>query len=98
VNEDPFMFYCGDFKTKDPQSGVTLLPKANDVTKNEIIRLAKITPNGHIMPVKFEVPRQDTHHFQDDLFPDTFDNKPSLSSSEWFSGENKPPVMRSQKP
>ena len=72
-----------EFKAKDPQSGVSLLPKANDPTKNEIMRLAKLTPNGHIMPIKFEVPRQDVHHFQEDLFPDTFDNKPALSSSHW---------------
>jgi hypothetical protein len=33
------------------------------------------------------------NRFQEDLFPPTFDGKPSMSASEWFSGANKPGTL-----
>ena len=31
--------------------------------------------------------------FQDDLYPDTLSDTPALSAEEWFSGEDREPVL-----
>lgn len=100
VDEEPFVFYMNEYKSKDPQSGMAMLPKSScEVMKCEIARLVKLTPQGGIVPIRFEVPRADAQFFQEDLFPDTFDlSTPSLGSSEWFSGSNGGPKFKSMKP
>jgi len=99
-NEDPYVFFLNEFKSKDPQSGVAMLPKwCCDVMKCETTRIAKLTPQGSIVPVKFEVPRKDNHFFQEDLFPDTLNtSQPSMTIQEWLNGENKPAISRSLNP
>jgi hypothetical protein len=59
ADEDGYVFFLNEFKSKDPQSGMALLPKwKTEVMKCEIDRLVKLTPQGAIIPLRFEVPRQ----------------------------------------
>jgi len=97
TNENPYVHYLSEFKSKDPQCGLTVFPKSmNDVKKCEIIRIGKLTPNGLLVPIKFEIPRAENQFFQEDIFPDTFDGKPSMTSEQWFMGENISPGLISQ--
>jgi len=99
IDEDPFLFFLNDYKAKDPQTGLAALPKSScDVMKCEVMKMLKLTPNGNVIPLRFEVPRKENVFFQDDLFPDTFDGRPSMSASEWASGANNPPNYRSLNP
>jgi len=98
-NEDPYIFYLSEFKSKDPQAGVAVLPKKScDVMKCEVTRMLKLTPSGNVVPIKFEVPRKENVFFQEDIFPDTFDGKPSMSSADWLSGANNAPNLASLNP
>jgi len=98
AEEDPFVFFLNEFKSKDPQSGMTMLPKWScNVANCEIDRLVKITPQGMVVNLKFEVPRKD-QFFQDDLFPDTLDTTtPCCEASDWFNGANPSRHTRSLK-
>jgi len=98
-DEAPYFHYINEFKSKDPQSGLAALPKrCCDVMKCEIIKFLKLTPNGNVVQIRFEVPRAENQFFQDDIFPDTPDGKASMTSSEWFGGANNPPNLISLDP
>jgi len=98
-DEAPYVHYLSEFKSKDPQSGMTVFPKSfNDVKKCEIFRMAKLTPSGLLVPIRFEVPRAENQFFQEDIFPDTFDGQPTSSASEWFGGATVPPRLVTQNP
>jgi len=99
VNEEPYIYYLNEHKSKDPQSGLAALPKTSlDVMKCEIMRFLKLTPNGNVITVRFEVPRQDNQFFQEDIFPDTSDGRPSMTADEWFGGANTAPHLVSLDP
>jgi len=99
ADEEPYVFLLNEFKSKDPQSGMALLPKSScDVMKCEIDRLVKLTPQGQIVPIKFEVPRKDNHYFQEDLFPDTMYYSNPLPATEWANGSNKEPLYKNLNP
>jgi len=99
TNEDPYIHYLSEFKSKDPQSGLAVLPKQSlDVMKCEIMKFLKLTPNGNVVSIRFEVPRTDNQFFQEDIFPDTFDGKPSMTAAEWFGGANTPANLVSLDP
>lgn len=99
VDEDPYVFHLTDYKSKNPQSGIAVLPKQScDVMKCEVLRVLQLSPNGTVTPIKFEIPRKENVFFQDDIFPDTFDRKATMTSSEWFSGANNPPNVESLNP
>jgi hypothetical protein len=58
LDENPYIAYLNEYKSKDPQTGVAALPKTScDIMKCEVLRLLKLTPNGVIVPLKFEIPR-----------------------------------------
>jgi len=98
-DSDPYTFMLSEFKSKDPATGIAKLPKANcNVMKCEVAKFLKLTPNGQVIPIRFEVPRQNMDFFQDDIFPDTWDRKPSMSASEWLNGQNKAGGLVSLKP
>jgi len=91
VDTEPYLYFLTEFKSKDPATGIAKLPRiVCNAMKCEITRFLKLTPTGQVIPVRFEVPRQNMNIFQDDLFPPTWDYKPSMTSSEWFAGQNKP--------
>jgi len=87
----PFIHHLNEYKAKEPQAGLALLPKKMcKVESCEVANFLKITPQGVVIPIRFEVPRKDFAGFQEDLFPPTFDGKPSMTASEWLGGANKP--------
>jgi WD40 repeat protein len=99
VDSDPFLHLVNEFKAKEPATGVAKLPRSvNEIMKCEITRFLKLTPQGQVIPIRFEIPRQNMAFFQDDLFPDTWDGNPALSAQEWFSGQNKTRNTVSLKP
>jgi len=98
--EGDTLLQVNEYKSKDPATGMARLPKTVcNVMKCEVSRFLKLTPTGQIIPIRFEVPRQGGENFfQEDLYPDTWDLKPSLSGEEWFSGLNKRANLISLKP
>jgi WD40 repeat protein len=99
TNDAPVIHTLSEFKSKEPAAGMAQLPKTScNIMACEVDRFLKLTPQGQIIPIRFEVPRQNQAFFQDDLFPDTWDYKPASTSSEWFDGVNRKPNTRSLKP
>jgi len=99
TDSDQFVYFLSEFKSKEPQSGLAAFPKQSmDVMKCETMRLLKITPQGQVIPIRFEIPRQENVFFQDDIFPDTWDGKPSMTAAEWNGGANNPPKLMSLNP
>jgi len=99
VDTEPFIYFLTEFKSKDPSTGIAKLPRSVcNVMKCEITRFLKLTPTGQVIPIRFEVPRQNMNIFQDDLFPKTWDMNPSMTSADWFSGQNKAPNKISLEP
>jgi len=99
IGGEPMFFELMPFKAKEPQAGMAALPKVCcDVMNCEIMRLLKLTPQGVLIPLKFQVPRRNFDHFQDDLFPPSFDGQPTMNSDEWFAGNNREPGLMSLDP
>eukprot|EP01118_Nematostelium_gracile_P013716 TRINITY_DN5211_c0_g1_i3.p1 TRINITY_DN5211_c0_g1~~TRINITY_DN5211_c0_g1_i3.p1 ORF type:complete len:371 (-),score=111.83 TRINITY_DN5211_c0_g1_i3:9-1121(-) len=91
VDEAPYIHYLNEFKSKEPQSGLAALPRrCVDVKKCEILRLYKLTPNGCVIHIGFEVPRKENMFFQEDLYPPCHDGQASMSADDWFGGANTP--------
>ncbi|KYR02087.1 actin binding protein [Tieghemostelium lacteum] len=89
----------GEFKHNEPATGMAMLPKSScDIMKIEVARILKLTPTGKLLPIRFEVQRQNNQYFQDDLFPDTWDEKPTCNQEQWFKGENVNRTLRSLDP
>jgi len=79
-----------EFKSNVPMSGVQVLPKSScNLSKCEVLRVLKLTTNS-LIPIRFEVPRQHSDMFQEDLYPPTWDMQPTTSAAEWLSGATKP--------
>lgn len=77
-----------DYKSNTPQNGLALLPKqCCNVMACEIARFYKLS-GTRVEPIRIEVPRQESSFFQDDIFPDTWDLKPTMNASEWAGGAN----------
>lgn len=96
---DSAVVYLNDYKSNVPATGMSIQPKWTcDVMKTEVAKFFKLTANGQVIPLRFEVPRANLQLFHDDLYPDTFDGKPSVDASAWFGGDNQPPALMSMKP
>jgi WD40 repeat protein len=89
-----------DFKSPQPAAGMAVLPKVGgvDVMKCEVARFLKLTAQGQIIRIRFEVPRSNLAIFHDDIYPDTFDGRPTGEARAWFAGETNPPHLTSMKP
>jgi len=88
--DEPMIHYLNEYKSKDPQTGLALLPKTNvDAAKCEVARFIKVSPQGAAVPIRFEVPRRENHFFQDDIYPETFDRKAVTTAEAWFGGANE---------
>lgn len=82
----------------EPQKGAALLPKrALDVMEVEVARVLRLTAQA-LAPASFTVPRKSKSKFADDLFPNTPGPVAALSSSQWFGGETKAPLLVSLDP
>jgi len=76
------------FKGKEPQKGVSFLPKRHvDVMSNEIVRAVRLTANT-IQYVSFKLPRK-SGTFQQDLFPPCKSGNPAMTFDEYWAGADK---------
>lgn len=97
VDEAPFVYYLAEHRTNVSTKGADMLPKrACNVLKCEVARFLKLTADS-VEPISFIVPRK-SEAFQEDIFPDCYAGRASLSASEWFSGKNAAPVRMSLDP
>jgi len=87
------------FRSSEPQKGGCFVPKrALDTSKCEIARYLKLTKNS-VVPLSFCVPRKTgADIFQEDIFPDCFSGKPSLSAEEYMEGKNAGKVLMNMDP
>jgi len=94
----PYKF-ISTYRSSEPQKGGCFVPKRGlDTSKCEIARYLKLTKNS-VIPLSFCVPRKTgADIFQEDIFPDCFAGVPSLTSAEYFNGENKSKVMMDMNP
>jgi len=100
VADNDALVYLSDFKSAQPAAGTAILPKAGvvDVMKCEVARFLKLTAQGSIIRIRFEVPRSNLALFHDDIFPDTFNGQPTSDPGAWFAGETNPPRLTSLRP
>eukprot|EP01134_Creolimax_fragrantissima_P004365 CFRG4365T1 len=93
----PYLHYLSIYSATEPQKGFAFLPKrACNVGKHEIARFYKMTAQNLVEPISMIVPRK-SDLFQDDIFPDTKGDTPSLTADEWLSGKNGNPILISLK-
>ena len=86
------LHYLNEYKSSDPQRGMTFLPRrALDVSQHEIGRAFKLA-GGAVEPLSFIVPRK-AENFQSDIFPPATSSEPSLAGHEWLSGTNVRPNL-----
>jgi len=91
VDSQPYLAELVDYKSSKPSAGLAMLPKKMcDVMDCEIAKFLKLTTNA-VIPLSFTVPRQSKHFFQEDLYPPTWDGKPTMTAEEWLSGAATPP-------
>lgn len=97
VDDEPWQFHIGDFKTNTPCRGVAMLPKrvVNTATC-EVTRMLKLCTT-FVEPISFTIPRK-SELFQADLFPDCRSAAPAMKAADFFNGTNKPPVLMSLDP
>eukprot|EP01097_Dermamoeba_algensis_P003844 TRINITY_DN2606_c0_g1_i1.p1 TRINITY_DN2606_c0_g1~~TRINITY_DN2606_c0_g1_i1.p1 ORF type:complete len:391 (-),score=107.59 TRINITY_DN2606_c0_g1_i1:119-1291(-) len=92
------VYYLNEYKSTSAQNGMAAIPKWNcNVLKCEVFKVLKLTTSS-VIPIRFEVPRQNYDQFQEDLFPPTWDGKPTVTAGQWASGVSNPPNTYSLKP
>ncbi|XP_065063838.1 coronin-1C-A-like [Rhopilema esculentum] len=95
--EAPFLHYLHEYRSSSPQRGVGAMPKrAVDVNSCEVARFYKLHQSGLCEPISMIVPRR-SDRFQEDLYPLTQGDIPSLEAEEWLSGKNAEPILISLK-
>ena len=98
TDDAPYFHYLNKYPTNVPQMGVAVLPKSMcDFKKVQICRMLKLTTDS-VIPITFTVPRTKKQFYQDDIYSDTWDLKPSMTASEWFGGASKPRNLVSRQP
>eukprot|EP01128_Nolandella_sp_AFSM9_P000358 TRINITY_DN10519_c0_g1_i1.p1 TRINITY_DN10519_c0_g1~~TRINITY_DN10519_c0_g1_i1.p1 ORF type:complete len:447 (+),score=142.00 TRINITY_DN10519_c0_g1_i1:268-1608(+) len=86
------VYLLGQYGSNQSGSAFTSLPRRScNVNENEIIRIYKITGTA-LQPLHFTVPRK-SELFQDDIFPHCRGDTPSLTSEQFFAGENAVPQL-----
>lgn len=81
-----------EYKSTDPQRGMTFLPRRDlNADENEIARAYKLT-NNMIQPISFICPRK-ADSFQADIFPPAPSSVPALTSQEFFNGKTALPNL-----
>lgn len=90
--ENDELHYLTEYKSTEPQRGMTFIPRRMlNTDENEIARAMKVTGNM-VQPISFLVPRR-ADSFQSDIFPPALSDIPALSSAEFFSGKTSSPNM-----
>lgn len=96
-DEEPYVHYLNMYQSQQSQRGLGYMPKRGcDSNKNEIARFFKLHSNK-CEPISFTVPRK-AETFQKDLYPPTISSTPALSAEEWYTGQNKDPIMMDMAP
>jgi len=99
ISDTDALVFLSDFKSPQPAAGMAMLPKIGvDVMKCEVARFLKLTAQGQVVRIRFEVPRSNLQLYHEDLFPDTFDGRPTGAAPAWFAGETNPPRLTSLAP
>lgn len=97
VDEAPFAFEVGQYKSNKSQKGWCVLPKkANDVLACEVVAGLKLHPTA-VERISFTIPRK-SDRFQPDIFPDAPLGIPSCTADEWFAGSEAMPVLSPMDP
>ncbi|WRT63362.1 uncharacterized protein IL334_000267 [Kwoniella shivajii] len=90
--EGDSLHFLNEYKTSDPQRGMTFLPRrALDVKENEIARAYKLA-GGCIEPLSFIVPRK-AESFQADIFPPATSIEPAQTAADYFAGKTARPKV-----
>lgn len=90
--ESDELHYLTEYKSTDPQRGMTFLPRRDlNADDNEIARAYKLT-NNLIQPISFICPRK-ADAFQTDIFPPAPSSVPALTSEEFFAGKTAMPNL-----
>ncbi len=90
--ESDELHYLTEYKSADPQRGMTFIPRrALNASENEIARAIKVTGTT-LQPISFYVPRK-ADSFQADIFPPAPAGVPALSADEFFAGKTKEPNL-----
>lgn len=97
--EKPYVHFLTEYRSLLPQKGMGVMPKRGlDVCSCEVFRFYKlVTIKSLIEPLSMIVPRR-SESYQEDIYPTTAGNKPSMTADEWLRGVDKDPVMMSLKP
>lgn len=89
----PFLHYLHEYRSASPQRGLGAMTKrAIDVNACEVYRFYKLHQNGLCEPISMIVPRR-SDRFQEDLYPPTQGDIPSLEAEEWLSGKDSEAVF-----
>lgn len=99
ATDNPYFHPLSHYKCNNPHQCISFLPKfVCNVQEVEFSRAIRLTAST-IEPISFHVPRLRSEYFQDDLFPPTRKTwEPSMTSSEWLAGCNKPVEILDMKP
>jgi len=96
---DSSVNFLSDYKSAQPASGMAMQSKwVCDPMKCEVAKCMKLTAQGQIIPIRFEVPRSNMNLFHEDLYPDSFDGQPVMTSDDWFGGRSQGPTLIPVKP
>ena len=94
---DPFAAIHSQVSFGESAVGYCVLPRRSlDTKKCEVARILRLTTTS-IQPLSLRIPRRATN-FQKDLYKDDVAGIPSMTASQYFSGESKPPVLTSLDP
>ncbi|CAH1800435.1 unnamed protein product [Owenia fusiformis] len=95
--EAPYVHYLNTYQSKDPQKGMCMMPKRGvDVNTCEMTRFFKLHSKSFCEVITVTVPRK-SELFQDDLYPNTQGDEPSVSAADWVSGVDAEPILISMK-
>ncbi|XP_053357201.1 coronin-2A [Clarias gariepinus] len=98
-SEKPYVHYLTEYRSLLPQKGMGVMPKRGlDVCSCEVFRFYRlVTIKSLIEPLSMIVPRR-SECYQEDIYPMTAGNNPSMTGEEWLSGMDKGPLLVSLKP
>jgi len=95
-DQEGFCHPITEVKMTEPQKGIAVLPRrALDTAKCEIFKVLRLKSSS-VERVSVMVPRRNAANvFQEDIYPDCYSGKPSMSIDEYFDGVNRDPVLMS---
>eukprot|EP01080_Neovahlkampfia_damariscottae_P001215 gene1215-11305_t len=90
VDKEPYIEYLTEYKSNSPNATLSIFPKSSlNVMKHEISRFLKLTNENSLELISFNLLRNETidKYFQEDIFPDTWDEQSSMSSFDYFNNK-----------